>query len=115
RRCHGIRAMARRRAPPGARRSLDLFEAAVMGLTDELQGKLAAAPGPGADEVTHALWGACHGGRQAAAALLLERGADINWIGWDDLTALDVAERSDASELADWLRERGGRSSADLA
>jgi hypothetical protein len=91
------------------------FEAAVMGLTDQLEGELAAAPGPGADEITHALWGACHGGRQEAAARLLERGADINWIGWDDLTALDVAERSDASELVEWLRERGGRSAADLA
>lgn len=97
----------------GARASF--FEAAVMGLTDRIEAELAATPGPGADEITHALWGACHGGRQAAAALLLERGADINWIGWDDLTALDAAERSEARGLVEWLRERGGRSAAELA
>jgi plasmid stabilization system protein ParE len=91
------------------------FEAAVMGLTDRLEAELAATPGPGADELTHALWGACHGGRQAAAALLLERGADVNWVGWDDLTALDAADRSGASALVDWLRERGGRSASELA
>lgn len=91
------------------------FEAAVMGLTDRLEAALAATPGPDADALTHALWGACHGGRQAAAALLLERGADINWVGWDDLTALDAADRSGANDLVEWLRERGGRSALELA
>jgi hypothetical protein len=86
-----------------------------MGLTDQLEAGLAATPGPDADEVTCALWGACHGGRQAAAALLLAHGADPNWVGWDDLTALDAAERSEASNLAGWLRERGGRSASELA
>jgi ankyrin repeat protein len=91
------------------------FEAAVMGLTDRLEAQLAATPGPDADELTHSLWGACHGGRQDAAALLLARGADPNWVGWDDLTALDAAERSGASALVEWLRERGGRSASELA
>jgi len=90
------------------------FEAAVMGLTDQLEACLAAASAPDAEELRSALWGACHGGRQAAAALLFERGADPNWIGWDDLTALDAAERSGASGLAEWLRERGGRSASEL-
>jgi uncharacterized protein len=97
----------------GARASF--FEAAVMGLTDQLEAELASTPGQDADQITCALWGACHGGRQAATALLLARGGDINWVGWDELTALDVAERSEASELVKWLRERGGRSASELA
>ena len=97
----------------GARASF--FEAAVMGLTDRLEAELAARPEADADQLTRALWGACHGGRQAAAALLLERGADINWVGWDDLTALDAAGRSGADELVQWLRERGGRSASERA
>jgi uncharacterized protein len=97
----------------GARASF--FEAAVMGLTDQLEAELAGTPGQDADQITCALWGACHGGRQAAAALLLAHGADVNWVGWDDLTALDAAERSEAPALVAWLRERGGRSTAELA
>jgi hypothetical protein len=43
----------------------------------------------------------------------MENGADRNWIGWDNLTALDAAERHGANELAAWLRERGTRSSSE--
>jgi hypothetical protein len=53
-----------------------------------------------------------HPGRtgDAMAERLLERGADRDWIGYDRLTSLDAALRSDAHELADWLRARGARS-----
>ena len=30
-----------------------------------------------------------------------------NWIGWDDLTALDVAERAEATDVVEWLRSVG--------
>jgi hypothetical protein len=97
----------------------NLFEAAVMGLDDRVEGELAARPAPDAEQVTHALWGACHGGRLDTASLLLAHGADIDWVGWDDLTPLDAAERTAAerpgpSPLVDWLRERGARSARDL-
>ena len=96
----------------------NLFESAVMGLNDRVQADLAAEPG--AEQITHALWGACHGVRQDTAAILLAYGADINWVGWDDLTPLDCAERTAAergvaSTLPDWLRERGARSAKELA
>ena len=96
----------------------NLFESAVMGLNDRVQAELAAEPG--AEQITHALWGACHGVRQDTAAILLAHGADINWVGWDDLTALDCAERTAAergvaSTLPDWLRARGARSAKELA
>ncbi len=103
---------AQRLLERGARATF--FEAAVMGLTEQLEAALAGTPGPSAEERTHALWGAAHGGRQEAAALLLARGADVNWVGWDDLTALDCAERSGAGALAGWLRERGARSASGL-
>jgi uncharacterized protein len=41
-------------------------------------------------------------------------GADLNWIGYDDLTPLDAAARSDAVELVAWLRDRGARSTSEL-
>jgi hypothetical protein len=101
---------AQRLLERGARASF--FEAAVMGLTDQLAAELAATDGPDAAEITCALWGAAHGGRRASAELLLAHGADPNWVGWDDLTAVDAAERSEATELANWLRERGGRAAS---
>lgn len=96
----------------GARTTL--FQAAAMGLTDRVEAELHRAP-PGRDELNGALWGACHGGRLDTAELLLGNGADVNWIGWDNLTALDAAERTGANELAAWLRERGARSSSEVA
>lgn len=91
----------------------NLFEAAALGLSDRLEAELATSPDP--RDVTAAFWGACHGGRQSTASKLLSRGAELNWIGYDDLTAVDAAERSGANRLAGWLRKRGGRSAAELA
>lgn len=92
----------------------NLFQSAVMGLDDRLDEALAGSPAPPADTITEAFWGACHGGRQPTASRLLARGADLNWVGYDELTAVDAAERSGANRLAQWLRKRGGRSAAEL-
>ncbi len=69
---------------------------------------------PTPDEITNAFWSACHGGQQAAAQYLLERGADLNCVGYDGLTPLDAATRSGASELVEWLHDRGARSAKEL-
>jgi hypothetical protein len=45
---------------------------------------------------------------------LLERGADINWIGWDDKTPLDLVEETAQPELAAWLRDRGAKHAAEF-
>jgi uncharacterized protein len=74
----------------------------------------AAAP-PAAQDVTHGLWSACHGGQLAAAAYLLERGADMDWVGYDELTPLDAAGRSGATEVVAWLRSRGAKSASQVA
>ncbi len=84
------------------------WESATLGLSERVRADLAADTPPDADELTQALWGAAHGGQQAIAELLLDRGADPNWIGWDDLTALDAARRNGFHEVADWLEAHGG-------
>jgi hypothetical protein len=97
----------------------NLFESAVMGLDDRVRAELDADPPPPAEQITHALWGACHGGRQDTASMLIDRGADLDWVGWDDLTPLDAAkraadERPHAAPLVAWLRAQGARSAAEL-
>ena len=62
---------------------------------------------PTAETITSGFWGACHGGQVPTAALLLEQGADLNWIGYDDLTPLDAARRAQAADVVDWLERRG--------
>lgn len=96
----------------GARTTL--FEAACLGLTDRVEEHLAdEARSP--HEVTRALWGACHGGQRSTAEMLLERGAELNWLGYDGLTPLDAAARAGAADLIPWLVLRGARTGAQLA
>jgi ankyrin repeat protein len=96
----------RRLIERGAHTTLD--DAATFGLLDRLIAYVEADPAPTPGELAAALWGACHGGQQAAASYLLERGADVNWIApWDGLTPLDAAARSEHPELVEWLRLRG--------
>jgi uncharacterized protein len=89
-----------------------LWEAAALGLMPQLQQYFNDAEHSRQD-VTHAFWCACHGNQSDAATYLLHRGAGINWIGYDDLTPLDAAERSGATDLLDWLRARGAVTAAE--
>ena len=102
---------ARRLVERGAH--LNLWNAAALGLIDRSRPRSRAATPPPADEVTNAFWCACHGGQRAAAEYLLSRGADLDWVGHDDLTALDAARRSGADALAEWLVEQGAKTAAD--
>jgi ankyrin repeat protein len=99
---------ARRLVEHGARTTL--WQAAALGLVDCVEDLLAADPPRAGDDVTNAFWCACHGGQRATAEILLERGADLDWVGHDGLTPLDAARRSGAEEVVTWLRERGARS-----
>jgi ankyrin repeat protein len=97
----------------GARAAL--ADVATLGLADRVEEYFAATTLPAADEVSRAFWGACHGGRQQVAEYLLDRGAEVNWIPpWENLTPLDAAARENAGELVRRLRDRGGRSAAEL-
>ena len=97
---------ARRLLERGAR--TNLWQAAALGLLDRVRDELAKTPPPPREELDNALWCAAHGGQRATAELLLDRGADPAWGGHDDLTPAQAAERSEARELAAWLRERAG-------
>jgi ketosteroid isomerase-like protein len=96
---------ARRLLKRGAR--TNLWQAAALGLSDRVRDELAQGEAT-QEDLNNALWGAAHGGQRETAELLLRRGADPTWIGHDDLTAADAAERSDAHELANWLRGQAG-------
>lgn len=85
----------------------NLWQAAALGLMDRVEDRFTTDPPPTADETTQAFWLACHGGQRTTAEYLLQRGADINWIGYDNLTPLGAAERSGALELVGWLKLRG--------
>ena len=68
-----------------------LWQAAALGLAARVQEHFAGAAPPKPNDVTNAFWCACHGGQRGTAAYLLERGADLNWIGHDGLTPIDAA------------------------
>ena len=99
---------ARRLIERGAR--ANLWQAAALGLMDRVQAFFEEGDAPPPAEVTKAFWCACHGGQRASAEYLLDRGADIDWIGYDALTPLEAARRSGAADLAAWLRTRGAGS-----
>jgi len=102
---------ARRLVERGARTTL--WEAAALGLTTQVAQHIKATT-PSRQEITSSFWGACHGGQPETAAYLLEAGADINWVGFDNLTPLDAAQRPGTDGLVEWLRTRGAKSTADL-
>ncbi|OHV21185.1 hypothetical protein BBK14_07850 [Parafrankia soli] len=99
---------ARRLVERGA--STTLWHAAALDLLDRLTAAFDATPPPTAEDTTHAFWSACHGGQRRTAEYLLDHGADINWVGYDDLTPLDAAQRAGTNELVAWLHHRGARS-----
>jgi uncharacterized protein len=103
---------ARRLVERGARTTL--WQAAALGLLDRVEERFAGADPPAADEVTDAFWQACHGGQRRTAEYLRGRGADLNWVGWNDRTPLDIAEAQGAGEVVEWLRSQGARSAAEL-
>jgi ankyrin repeat protein len=88
-------------------------DAATLGLIDRVREFLTTEPP--AEEVNRLLWGACHGGRFDTAVLLLDHGADVDWIpDWERLTPLDAAAREGATDLVTELRRRGGHTVAEL-
>ncbi|MDC0767031.1 ankyrin repeat domain-containing protein [Streptomyces sp. HD] len=104
---------ARRLVERGARTTL--WQAAALGEADRVAACFTAESGPPTEqEVTAAVWCACHGGQRETAAHLLRRGGDINWVGHDRLTALDAARRSGHDTLVTWLRDQGAKSAEEL-
>jgi uncharacterized protein len=103
---------ARRLVERGA--STTLWQAAALGLLDRVSDAFRRPEPPAQDDITNAFWCACHGGQRETAEYLLDRGADRDRIGHDDLTPLDAARRSGADDVVAWLPTVGARSRAAL-
>ncbi len=87
----------------------ELWQAAALGLMDRVEACFAGVT-PARVDVTNSFWCACHGGQLAPADFLLARGADLDWVGYDNLTPLDAARRRGAEDVVDWLRQHGAKS-----
>jgi ankyrin repeat protein len=90
-----------------------LWHAAALGMLDRLEELLAGPSGIEPEAVSQAFWHACAAGQRRAAELLLNRGADLNWVpDYAKGTPLDAAgglgTRQD--NVIGWLRARGARS-----
>jgi len=104
---------ARRLVGRGAQ--VTLFAAASLGLMVQLEGFISGANPADPDQLSDAFWAACHGGQQPGAAYLLDHGAALNWLpGWQELTPLDAAARSGATDVITWLHGLGARTASDL-
>lgn len=101
---------ARRLIEHGAQPTL--WQAAALGLLDRVEQFVSAQPPPSADEITNAFWQACHGGQRGAAESLRACGADVNWVGHDNATPLDIARRAGADDVVKWLLGLGAKSAA---
>jgi hypothetical protein len=105
-------AAARRLFERGARTRLS--DAAALGLLDRVEAIFTEEPGPDPQVITQSFWSACHGAQLSTAEYLLDRGADINWIGWDEKTPLELVDRATQPGLYAWLRARGAQTAAEL-
>lgn len=107
---------ARRLLERGAR--ADLQDAATLGLLEQVEAFLATPDGapdsPTPSAITSAFWGACQGGQLLTAKRLLRQGADVNWIGYDGMTPLDIARAQEAGDVVQWLLDQGAKARADL-
>ncbi len=97
---------ARRLLARGAQTTI--WQSAALGLSDRLAEAL--DQNPSGQDITNAFWHACRGGQRETAAMLLSRGANLNWIGYDHKTPLDAARESEASQVVEWLRAQGAKS-----
>lgn len=91
---------ARRLVQRGA--ATTLFDAAALGLVAAVEHHLEIEH-PTRENITSSFWGACHGGHVATAAVLFDHGADIDRVGYDGLTPLGAARRSEALDVIAWL------------
>jgi ankyrin repeat protein len=103
---------ARRLLERGAQTTI--WQAAALGLLDRVEAYCTGDPLPAPDEITNAFWHACRGGQRQTAEYLLGRGADLNWIGYDQRTPLQAAQECGAKDLIEWLRNNGAKLANEL-
>jgi ankyrin repeat protein len=91
-----------------------LWHAAALGMLDRLEELLGGPSGTEAEAVSQAFWHACAAGQRRAAELLLNRGANLNWIpDYAKGTPLDAAGAlgTRQNNVISWLRDLGAQSS----
>ena len=91
-----------------------LWHAAALGMLDRLEELLDGSSTTEPDAFSQAFWHACAAGQRRAAELLLDRGADLNWVpDYAKGTPLDAAcgRGTRQDNVINWLRERGAQSS----
>ena len=103
---------ARRLVERGA--TTTIWQAAALGLFDRVREFCSSEPPPAPEQITNAFWNACRGGQQATAEYLLDRGADVNWVGHDGKTPCDAAQECGDDNLIQWLRARGAKRAEEL-
>ncbi len=103
---------ARRLLARGA--TTTIWQAAGLGLLDRVREYWTSEPLPDARTTTNALWHACSGAQLPVVEFLCERGADMNWIGYDERTPYDIALERGDSGLTQWLRAKGARRADEL-
>lgn len=85
------------------------WQAAALGQLERVREFFTNGSAPSPEAVTNAFWNACRGGHRPTAEFLLDQGADLNWVGHDDKTPLEMAQESGADDLIEWLRARGAK------
>ena len=91
-----------------------LWHAAALGLLDRLDELFGGPCGTEPEDVSQAFWHACAAGQRRAAELLLNRGADLNWVpDYAQGTPLDAAGGlgTRQNNVIGWLRDQGAQSS----
>ncbi len=92
-----------------------LWQAAALGLLERVRMLCEQAPEPTLRDRSNALWHASRAGQTEVVQWLATNGAELNWIGHDGKTALDVAMESEQETLTSWLRAQGGKRARDVA
>ena len=92
-----------------------LWHAAALGLMSRVEEHFDNPIPPAPADITESFWQACHGGQHQAAEYLFNRGAELNWIGYNEQTALDIAKSSGADDMVKWLQDRFAKSASELS
>jgi ankyrin repeat protein len=103
---------ARRLLQRGAKTTFT--ESAGLGLLDRLATYFEPDRKPADDQLTAGLWHACRGGQLQTAQYLIGKGANLNWVGWDNIAPLDAARQSGNQELVAWLQNQGAKPAREL-
>jgi ankyrin repeat protein len=93
-----------------------LWHASALGILDRLEDLLRGQAGAECEAVSQAFWHACAARQRRAAELLLNRGADLNWVPvYAKGTPVDAASGRGTRQdnVIKWLRDRGAQSSED--